>query len=48
LDESENLAAVVRVSVLEDAVRKIRYLVIEGLSHFETLICFEIQLENLL
>jgi hypothetical protein len=48
LDESENLAAAVSVCVLKEAIRKIRYIVMAGLSRFETLICFEIQLENLL
>jgi hypothetical protein len=48
LDEFENLAAAVSVCVLEEAIRKIRYIVIAGLSRFETLICFEIQFENLL
>jgi len=47
LDESENLAAAVRVCVLEDAIRKIIYAVITGLSRLEALICFEIQFENL-
>jgi hypothetical protein len=41
LDESENLAAAVRVCVLEEAIIKMRYIVIAGLSGFETLICSE-------
>ena len=48
MDESENLAAAVNVCVLEEAIRKIRYAVITGLSRLEVLICFEIQFENLL
>jgi len=48
LDEFENLAAAVRVCVLGEAIRKIRYTVITELSRLEALICFEIQFENLL
>ena len=49
--DRKQLVTVVRprkVCVLEEAIRKIRYIVIAGLSRFETLICFETQFENLL